>query len=99
MLAVLANLFTDDAGHPTFRITFRDTRRRRGPFKRRHQFTVNTPRGTVTLEPLAVSFEALFGMLSVFPSDIVGAVELSRRPPPSPPTPLLESPGIARVEP
>jgi hypothetical protein len=34
------------------------------------QFVVTTSRGTVTLEPLALSYAAAFGMCSVFASDI-----------------------------
>ena len=40
---------------------------RRGPFNILREFTIKTSRGIVTIEALDVSYEAVFGMLSVFP--------------------------------
>ena len=65
MQTVVERILSDTADRD-FTVKY-DQLPRRGPFNILREFTMKTSRGIVTIEALDVSYEAVFGMLSVFP--------------------------------
>lgn len=64
MAALVRDLFGADP--PPFHITFELAQDREGREIRERCFIIKTDRGTVTLDPLDVTYEGAFGMSSVF---------------------------------